>query len=308
MSRKIKKWLIPILAVVILLLGGAGVVTLTKNEDGSVTMTASIEYSNEELPAVIETEDGEMELIEAPTVESVDQANEIKECGEGEECGRGWYVDTSSPQAFKDATYGLCVDTDGHFGSQCWDEANLFWQNYAGRPLSTCGTGAAKGTLKCYEHNAGSEFTMVWNSNDIQAGDFVVFNNGVYGHIGMALGGVHNGYVALLGANQGGASCPGGGSTVNIINISVNHFGGAFRPNIYIKPEPKPTPETKDVTYEYVKGDYFSKVLVNLGLDEGNLWGADGSVRYYTQQLIEQDVLDSRGNVKIGVPFTLIKR
>lgn len=102
---------------------------------------------------------------------------------------------------------------------------------------------------------------------------------------------------------------------MNIVNISVTHFGGAFRPKAYVKPEPKPTPAPKPkptepglVTYTYVKGDYFSKVLVNLGLDEGKLWGADGSVRYYTQQLIEQDVLDSRGNVKIGVPFKLVKR
>lgn len=66
--------------------------------------------------------------------------------------------------------------------------------------------------------------------------------------------------------------------------------------------------DTGTVTYTYVKGDYFSKVLVELGYDEGKLWGEDGSVRYYTNQLIEQGVLDSRGNVKIGVPFTLTRR
>lgn len=73
-------------------------------------------------------------------------------------------------------------------------------------------------------------------------------------------------------------------------------------------PDPEPTPVSKDITYTYVKGDYFSKVLVNLGLDEGNLWGASGTVRYYTAQLVQQGVLDYRGNVKIGVPFTLVRR
>jgi len=73
-------------------------------------------------------------------------------------------------------------------------------------------------------------------------------------------------------------------------------------------PEPTPTPVSGDVTYTYVKGDYFSKVLVNLGLDEGNLWGDNGTVNYYSQQLIEQNMLDYRGNVKLGIPFTLKRR
>lgn len=73
-------------------------------------------------------------------------------------------------------------------------------------------------------------------------------------------------------------------------------------------PTPEPTPVTKDVSYTYVKGDYFSKVLVKLGLDEGNLWGPNGTVRYYTTQLVQQGVLDRKGNVKIGVPFTLVRK
>ena len=81
------------------------------------------------------------------------------------------------------------------------------------------------------------------------------------------------------------------------------------------EPTPTPTPEPTpghnsgdQVQYTYVKGDYFSKVLVLLGLDEGRLWGAGGTVDYYTGQLIQQGVLDYRGNVKIGVPFTLTVR
>jgi hypothetical protein len=76
-------------------------------------------------------------------------------------------------------------------------------------------------------------------------------------------------------------------------------------------PEPEPTPEPtpiKGITYTYVKGDYFSKVLVELGLDEGRLWGEQGTVAYYTKQLIEQNMLDVTGNVKVGIPFTLISR
>lgn len=74
------------------------------------------------------------------------------------------------------------------------------------------------------------------------------------------------------------------------------------------EPTPTPTPTGDSVTYTYVKGDYFSKVLLYLGYDEGNLWGENGSVNYYAKQLIEQDMLDSVGNVKIGIPFTLKRR
>ena len=74
------------------------------------------------------------------------------------------------------------------------------------------------------------------------------------------------------------------------------------------KVETTTTTDTSKVTYSYVKGDYFSKVLVRLGYDEGNLWGENGTVKYYTKQLIEQDVLDSKGNVKLNKSFTLTRR
>ena len=73
------------------------------------------------------------------------------------------------------------------------------------------------------------------------------------------------------------------------------------------QPTPAPTPEGA-IIYSYVPGDYFSKVLVNLGLDEGNLWGDNGAVNYYTKQLIEQNVLDANGNVKLYTPFELKRR
>jgi hypothetical protein len=59
----------------------------------------------------------------------------------------------------------------------------------------------------------------------------------------MALGSYNNGYVALLGQNQGGYACDGGGQATNIINISLKDFAGAFRPKTYEKPDPEPTPE-----------------------------------------------------------------
>lgn len=325
---------IVILAIVAILAGLAGIgVNLTIQNSGE-GYKAQIEFSGEQKPVEI-TDQSEIENVEGgqgevkidgeavQTVEAVESDGPVtetgeNECQEGEECGRGAAypkLDVSSPQAFANATLGQCIDVDGHYGAQCWDSMSAFFYNYAGRILNTCGTGAAKGTIAdgCWQKNAGNEFVMIWNPREIQAGDIAVYSTGQWGHIGMAMGGYNNGYFALLGQNQGGRACPGGGAAGNIINLSTRDFIGAFRPKAYIKPEPKPTPTpaptpANEVTYTYKKGDYFSKVLVKLGFDEGKLWGENGTVKYYTKQLVEQKVLDTRGNVKIGVPFTLKRR
>lgn len=210
--------------------------------------------SEEEIPK-IETGQGEIKIDgeEIKTVESVDNNGPVTEvdseaCPEGEECGRGAAypkLDVSSPQAFANDTLGKCINVDGFAGAQCWDSMSAFFYNYAGRILDTCGTGAAKGTIAdgCWQKNAGNEFTMIWDKTQIQAGDIAVYSTGQWGHIGMAMGDYNNGYFTLLGQNQGGASCPGGGAAGNIINLSTRDFIGAFRPNIYIKPEPEPEPE-----------------------------------------------------------------
>lgn len=75
--------------------------------------------------------------------------------------------------------------------------------------------------------------------------------------------------------------------------------------------DPKPTPEPDNkIWYTYKQGDTFGQVLKNLGLDEGHLWGDDGTVDYYTNQLwsTQPDIFDANGNIKIGVPFYLIPR
>ena len=251
MRENIKKIIAAIVILVLGVFGGAvgkTVLTVETNDEGKTVVKIEsenqIELSTESVPTEIETADGVIETIDAPTVESVDTGNIAAECPEGEECGQGRYIyaPTETPQAFKDYTIGQCWNTDGYYGAQCWDLGDLFWQNYAGRNLSTCGTGAAKGIWNCKEQNAGDEFELITDSAQLQVGDWVIFNNGTYGHVGMALGGYNGGYVALLGQNQGGYACEGGGSSTNIINISLKSFAGAFRPKSYIKPEPQPEP------------------------------------------------------------------
>lgn len=310
-QHKNKKVLVIAIIIVILgLLSGYGVGV----ENGAwfhPKATVILKLDDEKIDATITNENGEEEVIkDVETVESVEGNQKFEDLPD---VAQGAYHDTSSWIAYKNATLGACTDVDGVYGAQCFDLASDFWKNYSGRWLSSCGTGAAKGTVNCWQQNAGNDFVMVWDKTKLQAGDWVVFDSGQYGHIGMALGEYNKGYVTLLGQNQGGGYCFGGGSSANIININLNSFIGAFRPKSYIKPEPKPTPapQPKDSgfkTYTYKKGDYFSKVLKELKLDEGKLWGEDGTVKYYTKQLIQQDMLDSRGNVKIGKQFTLIER
>lgn len=326
MSKKLIGYIIGGIALVAAAISGAAININIEKGKTSATITYAEETTPAEItPGVENIEYGQGEIKadgeEIKTVEAVESNGPVTEvnnenCPEGEECGRGAYVpvlDISSPQAFANETLGVCIDVDGFFGAQCWDSMAAFFINYTGHTLYTCGTGAAKGTIAdgCWQLNAGDEFTMIWDATAVQPGDIAVYSSGTWGHIGMAMGYYNNGYFTLLGQNQGGAPCEGGGAAGNIINLSTRDFIGAFRPNIYIKPEPEPEPEpqpTNKVEYTYIKGDYFSKVLVNLGLDENNLWGKDGTVAFYTAQLIAQNMLDANGNVKIGVPFILTAR
>ena len=279
-----KKYLIAGIVSLICLAGGftgASIKYKNQTQEGDkittteITAEYKIELSETQVETILETEDGNIEVIQAPTVEMVDSNNIA--CDEGEECGKGKYIyaPIDTPWEFRDYTLGQCLDLDSHYGAQCWDLMAVFQQNYTGRDLSTCGSGGAKGVWLCKEYNAGNEYDLIYDPTQLQAGDMVVFNGGQWGHIGMALGGYNNGYVALLGQNQGGASCVGGGQATNIINISLKDFAGALRPKIYEKPNPTPTPEPIPVTgcseWDVLEGHTMS--LIMLTCEGGVVYG-----------------------------------
>ena len=299
---KYKKAAVTFFAAIMAALLATGIVVTINRSEGSTEVKieatiqkADVQYAEEAVPATVTVGDEAIEGVETgqgaigeevnvntvdgysvPTVEAVESTGPVtevneQECPEGEECGRGAAypsLDISSPQAFANATLGQCLNIDNFAGSQCWDSMAAFFINYTGHTLYTCGTGAAKGTIAdgCWQQNAGNEFTMIWNPAEIQAGDIAVYSTGQWGHIGMAMGDYNNGYFTLLGQNQGGKACPGGGAAGNIINLSTRDFIGAFRPNIYIKPEPAPEPEPEPVVdtckvREVVKGDTMGKIM-----------------------------------------------
>lgn len=330
-----------VIGVVVLGICAVLIVNNTVNHGGS----AQIEYSSEDKRATItigeddtHNEDSEVhglgevgdevEVDDIPTIEEVDNGSPVVDteagegislfnCPEGEECGLGAYIyaPTETASAFKNYTLGKCLNTDNAYGAQCWDLADVFWQNVTNRRAQTCGTGAAKGMTYdgCWQKNAGDEFIMIWDAQQLQAGDWVIFGNGQYGHVGMALGSYNDGYITLLGQNQGGDSCTGGGSSANIVNISLKHFAGAFRYKPYEEARLKAEQEKEDAykaaqnaqneaqdsdTYTVQKGDTLGDIALKMGWVESSdgLFGDNG----YTQKLATKNGIACRGLIYPG--------
>ena len=208
--------------------------------------------------------------------------------------GNHYVIPIGTYQAFRDAVIGRKFDLDQSYGAQCWDGACLLWEQL-GRWLYT-GNGCAYGcwTLE-RDRNAGIDFELIWDKRDIKRGDVIVFGCGEYGHIGFA-DEDYSGkdYIRLLGQNQSPdmAFC--------VVNMALGSFLGAFRFKkweVIPDPTPEPIPEPSDdvITYIYKAGDTFGQVIVDLGLKTSHgLWGPDGDVAYYTNQL------GIVGNIPIG--------
>lgn len=294
-------------------------VNLNLQTDGE-GFKAEIQLSEEQVPAYITDDRGEVietteyDGQEIPTVEEVDGGKfEDKDTGvsasDGEYEDLGWSetYNVSSPEAFKNDTLNKCIIANNRYGAQCVSLARVFWWSYANRDVSTCGTGMAKGMMNCADQNAGNEFLSFWGSNGIQAGDWLVFDGGQYGHIGMALGPVVNGYVALLGENQGGHSCGAdvGGAATNIINISIKNIIGYYRPKAYIIPDPEPEPTPEPVAdackvRTVVKGDTMAKIMKEC---TGEIkWGAamnEYASKWYSTKIVNgQTVFNGWASVR----------
>lgn len=280
-SKTVKKqnYLHYVLIFFVLIIGilSGNAINIIIRSDKEDQPIVKLELSEDQIPALIETDLGEIIEETIPTVEEVD-GGLFKDIDtglskvEGQYTDLGWSetYDTSSPEAFKNDTLGKCIRANNYYGSQCVSLARVFWWSYADRDVTTCGTGMAKGMMDCSEENAGDDFLIYWadSKNIIQPGDWLVFDGGQFGHVGMALGGNNNGYVALLGENQGGRSCEGGGAATNIINISLKNLIGFYRPKAYIKPAPTPEPTpiipvSGCVLWHVERGDTMSKIMLD---------------------------------------------
>lgn len=97
--------------------------------------------------------------------------------------------------------------------------------------------------------------------------------------------------------------------TAETISVEENtpNLGDTQTDTAKDKIEQDPTPSTSGtIQYKYKKGDTFGQVLLDLGLSKpGQLWGSDGDVAYYTEQLRKQGIT---GNVPVGTVITLTPR
>lgn len=221
-------------------------------ELGKDKISVKIHYAEEAVPAMVETEQGEVEEQDIPTVEEVDGGEiptELEQMSddEREKAGQGFAIDITSPWTVVKALEGQCIYLGNPYGSQCVNTANLIAENQVGYWLSTCGTGAARGIWDCAEYNARGGYELITNPKDLRPGDIFVTWGGEYGHTGMVIGYYKDGYVPVFSTNQGGTPCVGGGSEANIINLSMATFSGAFRWHgwdyLFVEPEPEPEPE-----------------------------------------------------------------
>ena len=209
-----------------------------------------------------------------------------------------YQVKLSTPDEFYNAVNGRGFDEG--YGYQCVAGFKEFMYALSGKVVATW-NGCASGYADQKSQIEPLGFTWHDGTDGIQNGDWAIFGGSEWGHVAMYYNGV------FFGQNQG-ASDPYKGSPFNLTALGTGSIIGYYRPNIYVKPEPTPEPVPKktEVEYTYQKGDTFGMVIVRLGLaTEHGLWGEDGDVAYYDQQLHEQGIY---GNIPIGTTIKLKKR
>lgn len=167
---------------------------------------------------------------------------------------------TNTYLAWKTAVAGNGYDADGSYGDQCWDLTAEFWHN-VGFPTGYPLTGPNHYAYECWTVNRNNNiayggttyFDLINSLSDVQQGDIVVFNgtqSNPAGHIGFAdedYDPSKNGYIAILGQNQGSGGIPpavvnpAGGTTANVKDLYVvDDFLGAFRYKAWHTTPPTP--------------------------------------------------------------------
>lgn len=260
------------------------------NEEGHYTIGGDVEITDTTKKFIEDANDAMWRIMnqDVPTDEETEKAHE--------EEGKGFYttIDEVLGRRLEDG------NNDNGAGWQCsrytgW-LATGQWSYSSAHP--DYGPVNGKAIAEWLVNNYGYKYIDQPVKGAIGSGGF----NTRYGHTAMYLYSTGEHTAMVNDANY----VP---LTVSTHNMNIDGWvwvvPGNYNPTP--SPEPIPTPE-EDITYSYVPGDYFSKVLVNLGLDEGHLWGESGTVEYYTSQLVEQNVLDTNGNVKLYTPFTLKRR
>ena len=162
----------------------------------------------------------------------------------------------STANQFLNETLGKSYDMDRYPKKQpyqCWDYADYFWVNQVGRHLITKagGNGSAKDCWNISSvTNAGKEFDLITNKNNLKVGDWCIFGGGSNGHIGIVKSIVRTGQLVVLqGENQGS-------TRVNAINYSLGNFLGAFRYKAWHNVAPTPKKSNEEIAKEVIAGKW----------------------------------------------------
>lgn len=265
------------------------------NEEGFVTIGGNVTISDSTKQFVEDAQDALYRIMneDAPTDEAT--IKEYEHGLEGEGRGSSTTLETVKSRRLPDG------DNDNGNGWQCskYTAYLATGQREYSYVHPDYGPVNGKAVAQWLVDNFGWKYTDNPVEGAIGSGGF----NTIYGHTAMYLYATGDNTAMVNDANW----VP---LTVSTHNMSTNGWvwvvPGDYTPDP--EPTPTPTPQPGEITYSYVPGDYFSGVLVKLGLDEGYLWGVNGTVAYYTAQLVEQGMLDSKGNVKLYTPFTLTRR
>lgn len=163
-------------------------------------------------------------------------------------------VDITTFNNFKNEILHNGYDVDLVNGYQCVDLPKLLTGN-AGRSSPYWKSGnsgyAREGwtDLTSREYNKGNLFTLVYNKEDVKAGDLVVLDettSNPYGHIAFATTtwNANTTSADLLGQNQVNPN-PTTGHPTTITNVNVTTFLGAFRFIAWQSTPPTPTPSAR---------------------------------------------------------------
>lgn len=157
-------------------------------------------------------------------------------------------LDITSYDSFRSATLGNGYNVDNAHGFQCWDLGAELWGNtgnYSYPYLSTGNTGYAYGIWLAREVNAGNDFTLIYNVEDVKRGDMIVLDRGRFagddsGHNGFAdedYNGTNT--IQMLGQNQENPN-PTTGHVTTIDSMNITKFLGAFRYKAWNETPPTP--------------------------------------------------------------------
>ena len=216
------------------------------------------------------------------------------------EAGKGGIVNTypNTPQPYRTASQDSLVDPSTCYNRECVSYCASKIYELTGKWPTRTGGMSAKYWIRRLAENG---YTKVVD-RPVNGGKYVgVSDKGEYGHVNWFEGGsTISEYNYLVR----------GGFSVRNIDLSAYKWVEIKAPAIPAPapatPDKKPTKKDPAIYYTYQQGDTFGQVIVDLGLKTSHgLWGADGDVIYYTNQLRAQGIT---GNIPVGKQIKLTPR